>query len=62
MGGLLLVCGLYSMLWGKSKEGKMFQPSNNTINGVQDRQEHENPQAMELGKEDQEEATSASAV
>ncbi|KAL6868136.1 hypothetical protein ACP4OV_014981 [Aristida adscensionis] len=41
IGGTLLVAGLYSVLWGKSKENKIV-PSNkvNIIDPVQDEQEH----------------------
>ncbi|OEL32480.1 WAT1-related protein [Dichanthelium oligosanthes] len=62
VGGLLLICGLYSMLWGKRMEGKIFECSDNATNGGQGGQEHKNPQVKELGKEEQEEATSMSAV
>jgi hypothetical protein len=50
------------VLWGKSRESKNFECSENTISGLQDGQEHKNPRAMQLGNEEQEEATSMSAV
>ena len=46
LGGILLIGGLYSVLWGKSKESEFASCSDmNTIDGAQDVQEHNKPDA-----------------
>ena len=52
MGGILLIGGLYSVLWGKSKESEFASCSDtNTIDGAQDEQlEHNKPDADEAAK------------
>ncbi|RLN35686.1 WAT1-related protein [Panicum miliaceum] len=46
LGGILLIGGLYSVLWGKSKESEFASCSDmNTIDGAQDEQEHNKPDA-----------------
>ncbi|TVU30710.1 hypothetical protein EJB05_22345, partial [Eragrostis curvula] len=52
LGGIMLVGGLYSMLWGKSKES----------NGVQNLEEENNPEEKVLDKDEKEEAISTLAV
>ncbi|KAL6893733.1 hypothetical protein ACP4OV_007831 [Aristida adscensionis] len=62
IGGLLLVFGLYSMLWGKSRESKNVLSSVvHTIDSARNEQEHRENQGEE-GGECPEEATSTSAV
>ncbi|KAL6623017.1 hypothetical protein ACP70R_032896 [Stipagrostis hirtigluma subsp. patula] len=64
VGGILLVGGLYSMLWGKSKESKNAPSSRvNTIDVAQDEHEHKNNQEKEEeDKEELAEETSTSAI
>ncbi|CAL4994356.1 unnamed protein product [Urochloa decumbens] len=64
VGGLLLVGGLYCVLWGKSKENKTAQCNRvNTMDiGVQDEQEHKQTEEDKKGREDQKEATLAFTV
>lgn len=52
LGGILLIGGLYSVLWGKSKESEFASCSDtNTIDGAQDEQpEHNKPDADEAAK------------
>ena len=46
LGGILLIGGLYSVLWGKSKESEFASCSDmNTIDGAQEVQEHNKPDA-----------------
>ncbi|OEL28545.1 WAT1-related protein [Dichanthelium oligosanthes] len=46
LGGILLIGGLYSVLWGKSKESKFASCSElNTIDGAQDEQEQNKPES-----------------
>ena len=58
MGGVLLVGGLYGVLWGKNKECQAESCSqlNMTMDYAQDEEEHSKPNTVEL-----EEATSAPA-
>ncbi|TVU18388.1 hypothetical protein EJB05_34483 [Eragrostis curvula] len=59
LGGGLLVGGLYSVLWGKSKETETASPGEvNTIYGSQDEQDNKKPQEKK-GMGEQEEAQSA---
>ena len=52
LGGILLIGGLYSVLWGKSKESEFASCSDtNTIDGAQDEQpEHNKPDTDEAAK------------
>ncbi|RCV37649.1 hypothetical protein SETIT_8G080600v2 [Setaria italica] len=53
VGGILLVGGLYSMLWGKSKENKVLPCKVNTLGiGVQNEQEHQHME-QKKGTEEQ---------
>nr|CAB3491570.1 unnamed protein product [Digitaria exilis] len=60
LGGILLVGGLYCMLWGKSKETKTTAPCNK-VNAVdiviQDEQEHVKSKDDKKGTEEQKETT-----
>ncbi|KAG2556666.1 hypothetical protein PVAP13_8NG194700, partial [Panicum virgatum] len=64
VGGILLVAGLYSVLWGKNKENKTLQCNKvNTMDiGMPDEQEHEQREEDKKGREEQKEATSAFMV
>lgn len=55
MGGILLVGGLYSVLWGKNKESKAVPHGQVNIGCAQDEEEHEKPNKYKV-----EEAASAS--
>ncbi|CAL4988873.1 unnamed protein product [Urochloa decumbens] len=59
VGGILLVGGLYCVLWGKNKENKTAQSNrvNTMDNGVQDEQEHRQTEEDKKGRIDQKEAT-----
>ncbi|PUZ70164.1 hypothetical protein GQ55_2G204700 [Panicum hallii var. hallii] len=51
LGAILLIGGLYSVLWGKSKESEFASCSDmNRIDGAQDEQEHNKPDADEDAK------------
>ncbi|RLM58566.1 hypothetical protein C2845_PM18G03520 [Panicum miliaceum] len=61
-GGVLLVAGLYSVLWGQNKKNNKSLPCNkvnSTDIGMQDEQEHEQMEEDNKGREEQKEATSA---
>nr|CAB3491297.1 unnamed protein product [Digitaria exilis] len=65
LGGLLLVRGLYCVLWGKSKENKTTAPCNkvNAMDIVtQDEQEHEQAKEGKKGMAEQKEATTTIMV
>ncbi|KAL6643269.1 hypothetical protein ACP70R_021450 [Stipagrostis hirtigluma subsp. patula] len=63
VGGILLVCGLYSLLWGKNKESKTTPRSRvNAIEGVQDEQEKIHQEKEQGYKEESKEETSTSAT
>ena len=64
VGGILLVAGLYSVLWGKNKENKTLQCNKvNTMDiGMPDEQEHGQREEDKKGREEQKEATSAFMV
>ncbi|KAL6644269.1 hypothetical protein ACP70R_015877 [Stipagrostis hirtigluma subsp. patula] len=54
VGGILLVCGLYSVLWGKSKESKTTGHNEmNTVYVAHDGHEHKSHQREELDQEEQ---------
>jgi hypothetical protein len=48
VGGILLVCGLYCVLWGKTMEIRIVEFGDNTIGGAQDGQEENNHQQKVL--------------
>jgi hypothetical protein len=51
LGEILLIGGLYSVLWGKSKESEFASCNDmNRIDGAQDEQEHNKPDANEEAK------------
>ncbi|XP_008660050.1 WAT1-related protein At5g64700 isoform X2 [Zea mays] len=58
VGGILLVCGLYSVLWGKTLEvHQTVESGDNTVGEVQNGQEEKNHQQKVLEKGRQEEAS-----
>jgi len=59
VGGILLVCGLYCVLWGKTMEIQIVEFGDNTSSGAQDGQEEKNHQQKVLDKGQQEEASIA---
>ncbi|KAJ1295685.1 hypothetical protein BS78_01G241600 [Paspalum vaginatum] len=65
VGGILLVSGLYSVLWGKSMESRIVELSDdNTVGDVQDGKQHKNDRRQEVApdmKEQDEEASMPAA-
>lgn len=54
-----MVCGLYSVLWGKTREIQIVEFGDNTIGGVPDGRVEKNHQQKVLDKRHQEEASIA---
>ncbi|WVZ58651.1 hypothetical protein U9M48_008896 [Paspalum notatum var. saurae] len=60
VGGILLVCGLYSVLWGKSMESRIAEINDITVGDVQDGKQHKNERQQEVAPDMKEQDEKAS--